>query len=93
MSTMTHSKDIGDQSFNDVIAPTLGNGPKPVSETSFRKNLSPSYQYVLDNVVSPQKRHKKSLEKPEKFVEISRQCNSFSQKHEKNIKSFVENHG
>ena len=68
-------------------------GQNPCRRRHFQKNFSPSYQYVLDNVVSPQKRHKKSLEKPEKFVEISRQCNSFSQKHEKNPKSFVENRG
>ena len=83
MSTMNRSKVIDDQSFYDVIAPTLENGPKPVLETSFSKKIFSVILVCVGQCRFTPKTSVKSLEKPEIFVEISRQCNSFIQTWEK----------
>ena len=83
MSTMNCSKVIDEQSFYDVIAPTLENGPKPVLETSFSKKIFSVILVCVGQCRFTPKTSLKSLEKPEIFVEISRQCNSFIQTWEK----------
>ena len=83
MSTMNRSKVIDDQNFYDVIAPTLENGPKPVLETSFSKMIFSVIPVCVGQCRFTPKTSLKSLEKPEIFVEISRQCNSFIQTWEK----------
>ena len=47
---------------------------------------------MSEDDVSPKKRHKKLLERPEKFVEYPRQCKSFIKKDEK-TQNLAENHG